>query len=372
VTEFLEAPLATQPALSGSIEIREATAADNPALRALTKLTPMDGTISLRIDRDPDFFALPRARGNSVIFTARCEGQLIGCISASVHMAYIDGRPEKIAHINDLKVHPQFSGRRLAVELMSTMEKWLRGQEIDIALSLVADGNRRVMVLAEGRHGTPKNTELGNFLVDQLLPTPWLGRSARRFAVQAGPEDLAEVDELLERSNRERNFSPVIATGAESRNSLFHKTLIARDGGKVIATITVEDTQNLRQNVLISLPPSYRAALAALRILALPVAKLKVPRLGEPLAILYARRIACAEGHEAALRGLLEAARVEAFQRNYSFVSVGLHDRDPLRLIVAGVPRLTFTSHLLAASLLSPDRNNLLRNRVPYEDFALL
>ena len=103
----LAVPMEAQgSAAPDAIEIREAVQADNQALLELTRMTPMAGNISLRIDRDPDFFALPRARGETVVFVATCEGKVIGCMSASIHAAYIDGAIENVAHATDLKVHP--------------------------------------------------------------------------------------------------------------------------------------------------------------------------------------------------------------------------------------------------------------------------
>ena len=57
------------------VEIREAVETDNEALLALTRATPMDGTISLRIDRDPDFFALLRLRGPAEFSSRRADAK---------------------------------------------------------------------------------------------------------------------------------------------------------------------------------------------------------------------------------------------------------------------------------------------------------
>jgi hypothetical protein len=378
-TKIVDAPEATgRFAGSGAIEIREAIEEDNEALLALARVTPMAGRISLRIDRDPDFFALPRARGETHVLVGTCEKQVIGCISVSIHTAYVGGVPEKMAHANDLKVHPLFTGRRLALRLISAGGDYLRTRGIDLSFNLVADGNQRVMVLAEGRHGTPIPVMLGRFFVDQLLPSPFHRRSRLYRVEDARLEDLPEIAEMLDRSNRQRNFAPAITvadlSGRMQPNSSrpFRKVLLVRDAGNVIATLTVEDTQHLRQNVLIGLPPSLRFALGALRLLTLPIPGLRVPRIGEPLKMLYVRFIACAEGREGALRLLIAEARVEAFRHRFTFLSVGLHERDPLRFAIAGTPRLTFTSRAMAASFITPDRVEGLVDAVPYEDFALV
>jgi ribosomal protein S18 acetylase RimI-like enzyme len=374
-TRILETPVAADSRIENDgIEIREAVASDNEALLELTRLTPMEGTIALRIDRDPDFFALPRARGEAVVFVATYGQRVVGCMSAAIHAAYVGGVPERIAHATDLKVHREFNGRQLGARLIRHTQAYLRGCGVDLSFNLVADGNQRVMRLSHGRHGTPVPVMLGRFFVDQLVASPFRVRSKKYRVEEAGPKDLSEIAAVLDRNNRERCFAPpVSATDLErSPQAGFRKMLVVRDSGRVIATLTIQDTQDLRQNVLIGLPWSIHLALGVLRLLALPVPGLRIPRLGEPLAILYVRWMACAQGHEPALKVLLSEARAEAFRRRFIFLSVALHERDPLRSVVGGIPRLTFTSRAMATSFIQPDRVHGLVDQVPFEDFALV
>lgn len=378
-TRILEALVAAESRIENDgIEIREAVASDNEALLELTRLTPMEGTIALRIDRDPDFFALPRARGEAVVFVATYGERVVGCMSAAIHTAYIGGVPERIAHATDLKVHREFNGRRLGVRLIRQAEAYLRGRGVDLSFNLVADGNQRVMRLSHGRHGTPVPMMLGKFFVDQLIASPFRAKSKRYRVEEAVPKDLPEIAAMLDRNRRGRSFAPPVSAAdlegatAGAARAHFRKMLVVRDSSQVIATLTIEDTQGLRQNVLIGLPWSIHLALGMLRLLALPVPGLRIPRLGEPLAILYVRWMACADGHEPALRVLLSEARAEAFHRRFIFLSLGLHERDPLRSVVRGIPRLTFTSRAMATSLIQPDRVQGFVDQVPFEDFALV
>jgi ribosomal protein S18 acetylase RimI-like enzyme len=360
------------------VEIREAIETDNEALLALTKLTPMAGRISLRIDRDPDFFALSRARGESTVFVATARGDVIGCVSVSLHDAYVEGKLERIAHGNDLKVHPAFAGRRIGVRLLLAAENSLRSRGIDLSISLFAEGNDRVSRLAEGKHGQAVSLPLGKFFVDQLLPSPFRKRSGRYVIGDAGSQDLPEVAALLDESNRKKNFAPPVTLNDlemhfESRTpGAFKKMLVARDAHHVVATLTVEDTQNLRQNLLVSVPATLRFALGLFRLAALLAPKISVPRLGRPLRILYVRFMACDDAHEAALRPLLAEARAEAYKQGFTFLSVALDERDPLRKWLTGIPKLTFTSVLIATSLITPGRAKGLIDQVAYEDFALV
>lgn len=361
------------------VVIREATAADNGALLALTRVTPMDGRIALRIDRGPDFFALLRRRGEASVFVATCKGQVIGCISAAIHHGYVNGVLEKIAHVGDLKVDPLFSGKRLSSRLVTALEHHLKEEGVDLCVALIAEGNHRMTPICAGRDGTPVSVPLGRFVVDQLIARHMQRRHSGYAIEEATPADLPAIAAILEETYRERQFAPrlcveVLSTGAESsmRGAPLACRMVARDGGRIVATLALEDTIPLRQNVLMGAPLTVRWAIAAGRPLSLLSPKLTIPRLGCPIKTLYVRHIACAPDGMDALRLLLTDARDRAYRHGFTFLSVGLHERDPLRRAVAGCARLTFYSIAVVASLITKGRLADLNSQIPYEDFALV
>ncbi len=360
------------------IEIREATELDNEALLALTRATPMGGKIALRIDREPDFFRLLRARGEAIVYVATHEGVIIGCLSAAVHVAYVRGALEKIAHVGDMKVHPQFRGRGITLRLIGVLQVRLQAECVDVCFSLVADGNKPVMTIAEGKHGTPAQVQLGRFFVEQLIPSPFAGRSKKYAIERAAEQDLKSIVTILDQVSRDRNFSPRITVeeirecAQRDHSAPFCAVLVARDGGRIVATLTVDDTRNFRQNVLVGLPSALRILLLVLRVLTFPIPGFNVPRLDAELPMLYVRYLGCKAGHEEALRALLSQARKLAYEQRVTFLSLGLHERDPMRPVVDGILRFTFTSRSMATSAITPERVKTLVDLIPYEDFALV
>jgi predicted N-acetyltransferase YhbS len=364
--------------LRDRLEIRPADQADNEVLLALTRITPMAGAISLRIDRDPDFFALLRLRGKSKVFIAERGHQVIGCISVALRTAYISGVPETIAYIGDMKVHPSFSGTVVAVRLMKALEADMRLLGIDVGFCVVADGNHRVMPLFEGRLGTPRWVPLGRFMVNGLVPSPFKGHTKGYSIDSAGPADLPAIAALLDRFHRSRQFAPQLGED-EIAQSLFGtheepfpRTFVARKGQCLVATLTLCDTAAVKRNVLLDTPASLKVALALLRLAAAPFPGFVVPRIGEALRVLSVRYAACADGHLGALEALLALARAQAFRDRFTFLMLGLHERDPLRSLVRGIPRFTFSSLGLATSLGDPGGLGKCLEGIPFEDYALV
>ena len=191
-TDPLVPSMSAPSLLRDRIEIRQASEADNEELLTLTRMTPMDGAISLRIDREPDFFALLRLRGRGKVLVAASGRQVIGCISVALRTAYISGVPETIAYIGDMKVHPSFSGSLVAVRLIKALEADMRLAGIDVGFCVAADGNHRVMPLFEGRLGMPRWVRLGRFLIMSIKRpsrTSSAGIERRPFQRAASPGD---------------------------------------------------------------------------------------------------------------------------------------------------------------------------------------
>jgi predicted N-acetyltransferase YhbS len=365
-------------ALREHIEIRPAGEADNEGLLALTRITPMAGTISLRIDRDPDFFALLRLRGTSQVLVAVQGRQVIGCLSVALRTAYISGVPETIAYIGDMKVHPSFSGSPVAVRLVRALEADMRRAGIDLGFCVAANGNHRVMPLFAGRVGTPRWVPLGRFLVHGLVPSPFTGHAKNYTIDCAQAADLPAITDLLDRFHRSRQFAPqlqqdeIAQTLTTRLEQPFPRTLVARRGQGVVATLTLCDTEAVKRNVLLNAPAPLKVALALLAVATRPFPGFPVPRMGQALRLLSVRYAACEEGHHAALAALLARARSEAFRHRFTFLMLGLHERDPLRSLVRGIPRFTFSSQAFATSLRDPGGLEKRVEGIPFEDYALV
>ena len=108
-----------------TITVRPATAADSDALNSLVRRCPMQADISLIVERDPDFFALSRARGRTTTFLAEVDGAVIGCISTWRHSAWLGGTPSDICYIGDLRIAPEQRRRGIATQLVSRLDKFL-------------------------------------------------------------------------------------------------------------------------------------------------------------------------------------------------------------------------------------------------------
>lgn len=346
---------------------REATRSDNEGLLSLTAMTPMGGRIAVRTDRYPDFFRLLDRRGLSHVLVAEENGKIVGSVSAARVTVFVEEEREPVHFLGDLKVHPDFRKSGLAAGLLKSMHGVLLAEGADLVLSAAAYGNEKVLPFFDGRGGLPRAVPIGIFNVYQLLPSR-RRQAAGPYAIREEPEH-AGLHRFYDEHFRRYQFGPVFGPGAlkDARH------WVARSGDEIQASLSLVDVSDSRQNVIIRLPIFLGGLVSLVRAVhhISPVADL--PAKNTPIRTLYIKALACREGHEPALARLIQNARNLAFQEGYHFLAVGLHERDPLAVWVARLPKFTFKSMGFLVSLKrGKDELARLTGRVPYEDYSLV
>ena len=81
----------------------------------LTAALGMSGEISLRIDREPDFFSLLNMRGESKVFVALDDNTIIGSLCVSLQQVYVGGQILAIQYIGDFKVAESFRNKGIGL-----------------------------------------------------------------------------------------------------------------------------------------------------------------------------------------------------------------------------------------------------------------
>src|SRR4051794_16520228 len=125
------------------INYRLATDQDNEQLIALSSLSGMQGQISLRIDRQPDFFRLLHLRGESRVFVAETNQAIIGCVCVSLQQVYVGQQVLPLYYIGDFKVAPAFRNKGVGLELCNRLADYVIGEGADLAFLNVSFGNNK-------------------------------------------------------------------------------------------------------------------------------------------------------------------------------------------------------------------------------------
>ena len=133
------------------------------------------------------------------------------------------------------------------------------------------------------------------------------------------------------------------------------------------------DTSHLKQHVVVGLP-SYLKVVSTISRWAAKILPVRpFPKIGQPILMWNIRYFGYLDGYEDALFKLIKVARRLAWEQKIRFLSIGLHERDPLLHRFKKIPHIPFSSHgMLATFNQKPNQVDEVAAGIPFEDFALV
>lgn len=353
--------------------IREADHNDNNDLIKLTRHCPMNGKISLLIDRYPDFFELPAERGNSItlVATSQSNNQVIGSFTVVFFPGFVNGKEERILYMADLKVHPEFRKQKMALELLKSMERHVQKFEPGIVICLLAGGNKEVFRFLKTESAFPDFFPFGKFHVLEIFPTSKKSKRANNEIQKVEEEFMFnELINFYNEIHKAYELAPVVEIKALQN---CHSYVIMQDL-KIVAAISLIDPISYKQNIVLNMPLYLKFVTAALRIVK-PLFRLaSIPKVSQPIRTLFFRAYGYVKNEEKNFESLISFARRFAYEKGYHFLSVGLYEKDPRMKLFDRIPKIRFLSHLLIADFKNSDNRvkKMIEHGIPYMDFSLV
>ena len=349
------------------ITYRLATISDNHQLIDLTAVTGMKGDIALRIDRNPDFFQLLNLRGESKVFVALDGDTIIGSICISFQQVYVGGQIFPLLYIGDFKVAASHRNRGIGLELCNQMANYVVPADCDLSFLNVAKGNDKPFSFFTNRPHIPDFETIGLFVIHQFLGKKKLARHPQHKI-----EESPVTEELIRYLNArysQYELGPVITKDKLEGTHL----LVIREDKEIIAAICLADTMAVKQNVVMRLSVKLKILIKILNAFSWLTGFSKMPQLNEPVRMIYIKYMAVKDNRQDLVKFIAHYARNRVYEKGYSFVSIGLHERDPLNQCFSGLFKLTFKS---VGMLLSIKNNKNLIEKVkqgiPFEDYSLV
>jgi hypothetical protein len=337
--------------MSADTSVRDACEEDNQALVELARACTMEGEISLRIDRSPDFFALDRVAGEPwrVGVARDGAGQVVGSIAVALRRAHLHAQPRWVGYVGDLKVHPGHRGPRLAaadrlIRFALETGRALGGDDLPGLFTILA-GNRPMEHRIPGVRGLPSFGYLATLRVFSL-PLLWGPRPPRPDLelVPARLEDIGEMIALWQRLAPRLQFSEVHdedsfvrwlerAPGLE----LSSYRLARRRDGRLEGFLGLWDQRSVKQLRVVG----YSRRLAVLRLafnaVARPAGAAPLPPAGGELGCVTAVHVCTPLADPPVLRRLVLGAVAELRGRGLSLLHLGCDERDPRTAALRGL-----------------------------------
>ncbi len=306
--------------------------ADGAELRAFLKQHPTPGKVSLRFEKEPDYFASDGVAGAvDKTITARRDGRLICVGRCSRRSLYINGERTEVGYLSELRLAPKTS-RGLAVlrEGYAFFAQLERAHPAQIYFTSVAQTNERARsVLESGRLGLPRYQPLAD-LVTLALPV----RKSSQQNREETPPDAAELIEFLDAEAKKNSFTQpwdeTTLSALAAHNLCLADFSVVRRQGRIVAAGALWDQSGWRQTIV----HGYSGTWRAWRPLLNPVFKLTgwptLPDTGQRLRQACVHPFALAYPSADLAQEVLDKLKRQAARRGIEWLLVALDQTDPL------------------------------------------
>jgi hypothetical protein len=317
--------------------------ADDADLRHILADTPMPGSVAVTFRREPSYFAAAAVEGpfrQVVACRDTHTGRLVGFGCRSIRDRYVNGRPEPVGYLSNLRLLAEHRNRGLIARGYAYFQELHGDGRTRLYLTTITVGNETALrTLTTGRAGLPAYHHAGRFHTAALpLPRrrspPAVNSGLLLRAATAG--DLPAVLAFLEATGPRRQFFPRhepadfcnVTGGFQGLRA--EDLLLAERRGRLVGTLAGWDQHAYRQTVVHGYGGPLRWARPVYNAWAVLRRRPWLPAPGQALRYLTAALPVVADDDPAVFAALLDGLLVRAAGGPWQYLLAGLHEADPL------------------------------------------
>ena len=339
-----------------------ASEADDADLRSVLARTTMPGRITVSFRREPSYFAAAVVHGGfrQVVAARDCRTEhIVGFGSRSISQRYVNGQPEAIGYLSNLRLLEEHRSRGLLARGYRFFRKLHADGRTRLYLTAIAEGNTIALsILTSGRVGLPNYHDAGRYHTFVLRMTRRKTRRRSSDSVTVRPavaEDLPSVLAFLEAVGPRRQFFPCYVADdflrplGMFRDLRLEDLLLAFRRGRLVGTLAGWDQHSFRQTLV----HGYGAGLQRLRPFYNAWARWRgQPRLPPPGAAfrcLTAALPLVGDNDPVVFTALLDALAENRCDSHCEYLMLGLAEADPLLAALRTRPAIRYTTRLFLA-----------------------
>jgi hypothetical protein len=341
-----------------ALDFTLATPADDESLRRLLRENPIPGSLSLSFEREPCYFDASAIEGpfhQTIVAREKDTGQVIALGNRSVRKLFLNGHPQDIGYMSQLRVRPDYGkGLYLARGLAGGFKKYHQlhqdGRAPFYLMSVIEDNLPARRLLQSGLPEYPYVKEYARMFTyaiypvrkKAMLPVP------RPMRLTRGSDSYADgIVDCLNRNSARKQLAPYwTCESLFTSNLLPADFFVALDGERVTACLACWDQNFFKQTVV----RGYSGSLARWRKLLNLFSRFGVsPYLPEPNTLLrysYASHIAVDHDDHVIFNSLLRAVYNYNHEQKYDYFMLGLAESNPFCKTVETYHPLTYISQI--------------------------
>jgi hypothetical protein len=372
--------------LADEYSFGRADPADEPEIRRLVADTPMPGSITVRFEREPDYFLGCSVMGDVCdVLIARHEpdGELAGCLCRTERTLWVNDEERRIGSIGQVRASRRHQGRWLLHRGLPLLHAYGPADLLYTGVVARANARARAVLLERRPPGGVHARRLGGITTHGLLLRRGQGCWRRPSTIPglavdgATADDLPEVVSFLRRYGPRRQLFPAyriadFVDGVRLRGLAPGDLGVARMAGSIVGVLGTWDQRAFKQDVVHAYAPALRRVGPAWDRLARLLSAPSLPSEGTALPAEFAVAACVVDDDPDVMRSLLCRAARRAARRGSSFLLLGLADADPLVGALGRWPRISYDADLFAFSWSEREPGAWFDGRVPFVEIATL
>jgi hypothetical protein len=334
---------------------------DDEELRRILRESPFMGSISLSLEREPDYFLASAVEGpfhQTLVLRQAQSGEIIGMGDRSVRPRWVNGRVQAVGYFSGLRCREEYRRGMAAARFLSAGFAGQRRLHEDrrapfYLISIVSDNAAARRILTGGLPNLPRlrpYTRLFTYAIHPARPIKEFGPNLRRGTSKSIP---AIVD-CLDRYGARTQFAPswtVETLPSELTPGLsISDFFLALQGDRVVGCLALWDQGSFKQTVI----RGYSGNMARFRKLINLLAPLggwpSLPQAGTRLNQCFASFLAVDHDDPQVFSTLLRALYNEAARRRFDYLMLGLAEGHPFHRIAKAYRPIVYESQVYLAA----------------------
>ena len=311
------------------IRFAVASRADDAAIRRLLRENPMRGSVTLTLEREPDYFLGANLGGGEDRVIVAFEGNQLLCMGrCTTRDAWLNGQVRRVGYLAELRLDARAQGR---FDVLRGGYRFFQElHETDPAdfyfTSIAADNERARRLLERGLPGLPRYEHIGN-LTTLLVSTRTSGATRLTLSPIASDELVTFLNATASRNQLSVSWTKERIGALASHDLPIASFGALRKDGAIVAAAGFWDQRRFRQTIVRGYSPALNIARPFINSVGGVFGFRPLPGIGATLSHAFLSPLAIAAGHDALLSDLVAAFCTRAAVHGINYITVALPSR---------------------------------------------
>jgi hypothetical protein len=322
------------------LTVEFARPSDDSAIRSLMRRAHVPGRVTVTFEREPNFSLGCAVSGDCYrILVAReaLSGEVVGVACRSVRYVFINGCPQRVGYLGQLRIAEEYRGHWLVARGFSLLAQLHRDDPLPAYLVSIVDENRLAtgVLIDKRRKSFPAFHRVSDFVTLAIDVSSLRGKSSTDIEIKAGaPELIGSIAQFLREQGSRRQFFPVWdekrLSGLAALGLRTEDIRIAVRDRNLVGVMALWDQSAYKQTVVRNYSGWLKVGLPLFNRTAPWFGRNPLPLPGQRLRSAYVALICVANDDAEIFSALLRSIQALAEQQGIKHLLLGLSPQDAL------------------------------------------